>query len=134
LSLLCRVLKRVFPGKRPWTMTRSSFAGTGHYATKWMGDNQARWPAMHHSIIGIYSCVCVCVCASMCLCVCVCVYVFVYVCLCVCVCVCVCVYVCMCVCICICICILPFLRKILDRYCKYVNLFASIDLCFNFKN
>nr|KAG5697586.1 hypothetical protein BaRGS_019807 [Batillaria attramentaria] len=48
------VLKKIFPGKRPWTMTRSSFAGTGHYATKWMGDNQARWPAMHWSIIGIF--------------------------------------------------------------------------------
>lgn len=46
-------LRRVFPGKRPWTMTRSSFAGTGHYATKWTGDNQSKWPAMHWSIISI---------------------------------------------------------------------------------
>ncbi|XP_076454086.1 sucrase-isomaltase, intestinal-like [Babylonia areolata] len=48
-----QALRNVFPGKRPWTMTRSSFAGTGHYATKWMGDNQARWSNMHWSIIGI---------------------------------------------------------------------------------
>ncbi|KAL8574813.1 hypothetical protein ACOMHN_031920 [Nucella lapillus] len=48
-----QALRQVFPGKRPWTMTRSSFAGTGHYATKWTGDNQSKWPAMHWSIISI---------------------------------------------------------------------------------
>ncbi|XP_048247486.1 sucrase-isomaltase, intestinal-like isoform X3 [Haliotis rufescens] len=46
-------LANIFPGKRPWTMTRSSFAGTGKYATKWMGDNQSRWEQMKWSIIGI---------------------------------------------------------------------------------
>ncbi|XP_025078671.1 sucrase-isomaltase, intestinal-like [Pomacea canaliculata] len=47
------VLRDIFPGKRPWTMTRSSFAGTGHYATKWTGDNRSHWREMHWSIIGI---------------------------------------------------------------------------------
>ncbi|KAK6195135.1 hypothetical protein SNE40_000621 [Patella caerulea] len=46
-------LIRQKPGLRPWTMTRSSFVGTGKYATKWMGDNQSKWPQMHWSIIGI---------------------------------------------------------------------------------
>ncbi|XP_067668991.1 sucrase-isomaltase, intestinal-like [Haliotis asinina] len=46
-------LKNIFPDKRPWTMTRSSYAGTGKYATKWMGDNQSRWEQMKWSIVGI---------------------------------------------------------------------------------
>ncbi|XP_059172740.1 sucrase-isomaltase, intestinal-like [Physella acuta] len=46
-------LREIFPGKRPWTMTRASFVGTGHYATKWQGDNQARWDNMHFSIISL---------------------------------------------------------------------------------
>ncbi|KAH9514809.1 hypothetical protein Btru_023695 [Bulinus truncatus] len=46
-------LEQIFPGKRPWTMTRSSYVGTGHYATKWQGDNQAQWSNMHYSIISL---------------------------------------------------------------------------------
>ncbi|XP_055868745.1 sucrase-isomaltase, intestinal-like isoform X2 [Biomphalaria glabrata] len=48
-----RSLESLFPGQRPWTMTRSSFVGTGHYATKWQGDNQAQWSNMHYSIISL---------------------------------------------------------------------------------
>ncbi|ESO98986.1 hypothetical protein LOTGIDRAFT_231303 [Lottia gigantea] len=46
-------LLRQFPEKRPWTMTRSNFVGTGKYASKWMGDNQSIWPHLHWSIISI---------------------------------------------------------------------------------
>ncbi|GFS01222.1 sucrase-isomaltase, intestinal [Elysia marginata] len=46
-------LQSVYPGKRPWVMTRSSYPGTGHFATKWQGDNRAAWEDMHFSIISL---------------------------------------------------------------------------------
>ncbi|KAK6195437.1 hypothetical protein SNE40_000868 [Patella caerulea] len=46
-------LSNMSPLKRPWAMTRSSFVGTGKYATKWMGDNQSKWPQLHWSIVSI---------------------------------------------------------------------------------
>ncbi|XP_055955058.1 maltase-glucoamylase isoform X1 [Patella vulgata] len=42
-----------FPRKRPWVMTRSSFVGTGKYATKWMGDNRSTWADILWSVISI---------------------------------------------------------------------------------
>ncbi|GFO16500.1 sucrase-isomaltase, intestinal-like [Plakobranchus ocellatus] len=48
-----RALESVYPGKRPWVMTRSSYAGTGRFATKWQGDNRATWDDMHYSIISL---------------------------------------------------------------------------------
>ncbi|XP_052104332.1 sucrase-isomaltase, intestinal-like [Mytilus californianus] len=38
---------------RPFIMTRSSFAGTGKYSFKWLGDNQSQWRQIPWSIIGI---------------------------------------------------------------------------------
>ena len=39
--------------KRPFILTRSSFAGTGRYAAKWLGDNNAEFDDMKMSIPGL---------------------------------------------------------------------------------
>ncbi|KAK3095309.1 hypothetical protein FSP39_013062 [Pinctada imbricata] len=52
-AIIINALRNIFKDKRPFVMTRSSFAGTGHYSFKWMGDNTSKWPHMHWSIIGI---------------------------------------------------------------------------------
>ena len=40
---------------RPFIITRSSFPGTGQWASKWLGDNFAQWSFMEHSITGIFN-------------------------------------------------------------------------------
>ncbi|CAL8092206.1 unnamed protein product [Calicophoron daubneyi] len=47
------VLKRLFPGKRGFLLTRSSFAGSGVYAVRWTGDNKADWYDLKKSIAQI---------------------------------------------------------------------------------
>ncbi|KAF2364269.1 Galactose mutarotase N-terminal barrel [Trinorchestia longiramus] len=48
-----QALENVFPGKRPYVLTRSSYVGTGHYSFHWLGDNFATWEDMKASIIGV---------------------------------------------------------------------------------
>lgn len=41
--------------QRPFVLTRANFPGAGLYASKWTGDNHARWEFLRYSIIGIYN-------------------------------------------------------------------------------
>ncbi|KAI9926969.1 hypothetical protein MW887_003349 [Aspergillus wentii] len=43
-------LSAVFPGKRPFIIGRSQYAGAGAYAGHWGGDNWSNWPSMIFSI------------------------------------------------------------------------------------
>ncbi|KAK3103360.1 hypothetical protein FSP39_018703 [Pinctada imbricata] len=46
-------LQKTSPGKRPFIISRSTFAGSGYYGGHWNGDNYARYVDMHTSIIDI---------------------------------------------------------------------------------
>ena len=46
-------LRQTYPGKRGLVLTRSTFAGTGAFASHWLGDNVANWDHLHHSIIAM---------------------------------------------------------------------------------
>ncbi|GAB6028306.1 hypothetical protein CHUAL_002480 [Chamberlinius hualienensis] len=46
-------LQRVFPGKRPNIVSRSTYAGSNNYTTHWLGDNNSDYGALHDSIPGI---------------------------------------------------------------------------------
>lgn len=43
----------LFPGKRQFVLSRSTFPGSGKYAAHWLGDNFADWEQMAMSVIGI---------------------------------------------------------------------------------
>ncbi|XP_058151204.1 sucrase-isomaltase, intestinal [Dasypus novemcinctus] len=48
-----KALEKVFPNKRSFILTRSTFAGTGRHAAHWLGDNTASWEQMEWSITGM---------------------------------------------------------------------------------
>ena len=43
-------LLNVFPNKRPFTLGRSTFAGSGKVTSHWGGDNTSKWGSMYFSI------------------------------------------------------------------------------------
>ncbi|KAL5969703.1 Lysosomal alpha-glucosidase [Taenia solium] len=45
-----RALQRIFPGKRTFILTRSSFAGAGRHTAHWSGDITSTWSEMAASI------------------------------------------------------------------------------------
>ncbi len=50
LNATYNALLRVFPGKRPFIIGRSTFSGSGMYAGHWGGDNYSKWWSMAFSI------------------------------------------------------------------------------------
>lgn len=43
-------LQRLRPERRPWVMSRATYAGLQRYGTHWLGDNNATWDDMRLSI------------------------------------------------------------------------------------
>ncbi|KAL9110505.1 MAG: hypothetical protein Q9187_008041, partial [Circinaria calcarea] len=50
LNATYQALLNIFPGKRPFIIGRSTFAGSGVWAGHWGGDNFSRWAYMFFSI------------------------------------------------------------------------------------
>ena len=48
-----KALLSINEGKRPFVLSRSTFAGSGRYAAHWLGDNTASAEDMYYSIPGI---------------------------------------------------------------------------------
>ncbi|XP_051007616.1 maltase-glucoamylase [Acomys russatus] len=48
-----QAVKTVFPDKRGFIITRSTFAGSGKFAAHWLGDNTATWKDLQWSIPGM---------------------------------------------------------------------------------
>ncbi|KAK4251780.1 glycoside hydrolase [Corynascus novoguineensis] len=50
LNATYQALLKIFEGKRPFIIGRSTFAGSGKWAGHWGGDNEASWAHMYFSI------------------------------------------------------------------------------------
>ncbi|NXX78833.1 MGA protein, partial [Urocolius indicus] len=48
-----KAIETVFPGKRSFLLTRSTFAGSGKFAGHWLGDNSADWDHLKWAIPGM---------------------------------------------------------------------------------
>ncbi|KAK4985984.1 hypothetical protein LTR66_008016 [Elasticomyces elasticus] len=48
-------LLQVFPGRRPFTVGRSTFAGSGNFTSHWGGDNNSKWGSMYLAIAQMFT-------------------------------------------------------------------------------
>ncbi|KAI1790995.1 glycosyl hydrolases family 31-domain-containing protein [Ganoderma leucocontextum] len=46
-------LLTIHPGKRPFIISRSTFASSGKWTGHWLGDNFSKWSYMHYNIQGV---------------------------------------------------------------------------------